>query len=71
MDVRNIICIMILIAVVILDTIDINNLIKRRNADTNKDKNKDKYILSFLLYGLVMVASIYFAFDIILDNIIR
>lgn len=71
MDVRNIICIMILIAVVILDTIDINNLIKRRNADKNKDKNKDKYILSFLLYGLVMVASIYFAFDIILDNIIR
>lgn len=71
MDIKDIICIMILIAVIVLDIIDMNNLTKKRDSDTNKEKNKSKYILSFVLYGFVLFASIYFVIDIVLGYVLN
>lgn len=71
MDIKDIICFMILIVVIVLDVIDMNNLIKKRDNDTNKEKNKSKYIISFALYGLVLFASIYFIIDIVLGYVLN
>lgn len=71
MDIKDIICFMILIVVIVLDVIDMNNLTKKRDNDTNKEKNKSKYIISFALYGLVLFASIYFIIDIVLGYVLN
>lgn len=71
MDIKDIICFMILIVVIVLDIIDMNNLTKKRDNDTNKEKNKSKYIISFALYGLVLFASIYFIIDIVLGYVLN
>lgn len=71
MNTTDLLCVLALIGIIILDTIDIRNLLKRKNKDINKNKNKNKYKVALVLYSLVLALSIYFAFDIILSNILR
>lgn len=42
MNTTDLLCVLVLIGIIILDTIDIRNLLKRKNKDINKNKNKNK-----------------------------